>query len=528
MRASVIIPAYNAAQTLGRCLAALREQTYGGAFEVIVVDDCSSDGTAAVVEAEPGVLLIRHEQRRGAAAARNSGIEAAAGDITCFTDADCAPERDWIAQILLPFSDQETVGCKGVYRTEQEGLVARFVQIEYEDKYDLLRKQSTIDFIDTYSAAYRRQALLANDCFDEQFTFLEDQELSFRLATRGYKMVFQPDAVVYHFHSDTIGRYFRKKFTIGYWKAQIVRRFPGRAIEDSHTPQVMKVQIGLVALMLAALGGILFSRWSALLFLVLLLIFLASAAPFIAKAWRKDRAVALVSPFLLFVRALALGCGYAWGLVQPAREIGREHTITGMDYILKRAMDLFGGAFGLLATLFAGAIIAPAIKLDSPGPVIYKQERAGEQGAPFTLYKFRSMLDQPEAELASMLDELTADYAAIKPSDDPRLTRVGRFLRRWSLDEMPQFWNVLKGDMSLVGPRPEETRFVNLYSDWQRRRLAVKPGVTGPMQVNGRADLPLDARVEMEIDYIEHYSLLRDIRLILQTIPAVIRGQGAR
>ena len=115
-----------------------------------------------------------------------------------------------------------------------------------------------------------------------------------------------------------------------------------------------------------------------------------------------------------------------------------------------------------------------------------------------------------------------------KRLDDPRLTRVGRWLRRWSLDELPQFWNVLKGEMSLVGPRPEELRLAQFYNDWHRRRLAVKPGITGPMQVSGRGNLSLDQRVQLELAYIDHYSLGRDLLILLQTIPAVIKGEGAR
>ena len=107
------------------------------------------------------------------------------------------------------------------------------------------------------------------------------------------------------------------------------------------------------------------------------------------------------------------------------------------------------------------------------------------------------------------------------------MTRLGRFLRRWSLDELPQFWNVLRGEMSLVGPRPEELEVVADYSDWHRARLAVKPGLTGPMQVNGRGDLSLDERVRLEIDYIEHYSIWKDCQILLKTLPAVIRGDGA-
>ncbi len=527
VKASIIVPAHNAANTIMPCIEALREQDIGEPYEIIIVDDCSADQTASLVDTAD-VTLIKHERRSGAAAARNSGIHAATGDILCFTDADCTPKPDWIRQILAPFSDDSIDGCKGTYATHQREIVARFVQLEYEDRYDLVQNLERINFIDTYSAAYRRQIVLANDGFDEQFTFLEDQELSFRLAARGYEMVFQPEATVYHYHSDSVRSYFRKKFTIGYWKAQIVRRFPGRAIEDSHTPQVLKFQILLVALMTAALFGLVFTRWSAPLLAAAAVVFLASAVPFISKAWNKDKPVALASPFMLFTRALALGSGYAWGLVRPARDMGQEHTIDGFDYFLKRTSDLIGAAVGMIITALGSVLIVPAIKLDSKGPVIYKQERVGEEGKPFVLYKFRSMVDEPESSLASMLAEANLDPLLIKAEDDPRLTRVGRFLRRWSLDEMPQFWNVLKGDMSLVGPRPEETRFVTLYNDWQRRRLSVKPGITGPMQVSGRADLPLDERVALELDYIEHYSFTRDISLLLQTLPAVIRGTGAR
>jgi lipopolysaccharide/colanic/teichoic acid biosynthesis glycosyltransferase len=132
-----------------------------------------------------------------------------------------------------------------------------------------------------------------------------------------------------------------------------------------------------------------------------------------------------------------------------------------------------------------------------------------------------------EAELGQLVDFEHLREPVYKRKDDPRLTRVGRVLRRWSLDELPQFWNVLTGKMSLVGPRPEESQYVALYDDWHRRRLAVKPGMTGPMQVKGRGDLTLDARVQLDLAYIENYSLLRDVAILLATVPAVIRGEGA-
>lgn len=525
---SVVIPAHNAAGTITECVQALREQTLSDSlYEIIVVDDGSDDDTAGVAS-RAGARVVRQERGRPAAA-RNRGVEAAVGEIICFTDADCAPAADWLEQITLPLANAEIIGVKGTYATRQQEVVARFVQIEYEDKYDRLRGQPRIDFIDTYSAAYRRAILLANNGFDEQFPYLEDQELSFRLAARGYQMVFQPSAVVYHRHSPTLWAYFRKKYIIGFWKAQVVRRFPNQGIKDSHTPQVIKLQMGLMALAGASLALTLFTRWGWLPFLSLLAAFTLTTAPFIRKAWSKDRQVALASPFLLAIRALGLGIGYAWGLLRPQPGIsGEETTIGGLNYLGKRAMDLAGGLAGLFFTLLLGPFIALAIKLDSPGPILFRQQRVGQRGRPFTIYKFRSMRVNAESELAQLLDLDNLPEPVFKLADDPRVTRVGRFLRRWSLDELPQFWNVVKGDMSLIGPRPEEARIVAAYTDWHRRRLAVRPGLSGPMQVNGRGDLALDTRVRLELEYIENYSLWRDVVILARTVPAVFSGKGAR
>jgi glycosyltransferase involved in cell wall biosynthesis len=315
---SIIIPAYNAAKTVKSCLVAVQNQQLPPHIkcEIIVVNDASNDKTADIVAAI-GATIINHEKKRGAAAARNSGIAVAQGEIILFTDADCVPEANWVTEMLRPFTDPTVSGCKGIYASKQTKLVARFVQIEYEDKYDLLRKQPSIDFIDTYSAGYRTDILKSCGGFDEHIYYVEDQELSFRLAAQGHKMVFQETAVVTHHHSHTLWHYFRKKVMIGYWKAQIMRRFPERAIKDSHTPQVLKLQMGLVALILASFVIIPFLPYAFIISLFLIFSFFLSTIPYLKKAWRKDRQVCLASPFLLFVRALALGIGYAWGIARP-------------------------------------------------------------------------------------------------------------------------------------------------------------------------------------------------------------------
>jgi lipopolysaccharide/colanic/teichoic acid biosynthesis glycosyltransferase len=194
---------------------------------------------------------------------------------------------------------------------------------------------------------------------------------------------------------------------------------------------------------------------------------------------------------------------------------------------LKRLVDIAGALFGLIVTSPAMLLIAMAIKLDSSGPILFVQTRAGLGGRPFRMYKFRSMAVDAEARLNEVIAQNRLPPPVFKIPRDPRVTRVGRVLRRLSLDELPQFVNVLQGEMSLVGPRPEEMRIVALYSDWHRQRLAVKPGITGPMQTYGRGTLTLDERVRLELAYIEHYSPWTDFYFLLKTIPAVLGGRGA-
>lgn len=201
--------------------------------------------------------------------------------------------------------------------------------------------------------------------------------------------------------------------------------------------------------------------------------------------------------------------------------------ISGLNRVLKRLMDLVIASIAILLLLPLFVVIAIAIRLDSPGPIFFVQQRVGQNGRCFKMYKFRSMVPEAEQLLGHILDERGLDAPPLKIKEDPRVTRVGRILRRTSMDELPQLFNVIKGDMSLVGPRPEEPRIVQTYDAWQRKRLSVKPGITGPMQVNGRADLALDDRVRLELDYIQRYSLLEDLRLLAKTLPAIISGRGS-
>jgi cellulose synthase/poly-beta-1,6-N-acetylglucosamine synthase-like glycosyltransferase len=322
---SVIVPAYNAETTLDDCLRALEDQMLPRErYEIIVVNDGSTDQTAEVARGHD-VRLLR-QPHAGPAAARNRGAANARGDLLLFTDADCAPTTTWIERLTDPFDDPEIVGAKGTYRTRQQGLVARFVQLEYEHKYTRMARQETIDFVDTYSAAYRRDVFLANGGFDTIFPTIsvEDQELSFRLTRKGHRMVFVPDAVVYHHHCTTPLAYFRRKIRIAYWKALLLRRYPERAIHDSHTPQTLKAQIGLLGLCLLLIPLTPFwasARWGVA---VLSVCFALTALSFLLRVVQQDLPVISVAPFLLLWRALALGMGLVAGFLRFGLPLGSQ------------------------------------------------------------------------------------------------------------------------------------------------------------------------------------------------------------
>jgi exopolysaccharide biosynthesis polyprenyl glycosylphosphotransferase len=204
----------------------------------------------------------------------------------------------------------------------------------------------------------------------------------------------------------------------------------------------------------------------------------------------------------------------------------REPIIEGADWTVKRAFDL---VVSLLALFFLWPImllIALAIVLDSPGPVFFRQKRIGENGQPFWIYKFRTMVQSAE-DIPPKLQRDEQGHIIFKVSDDPRITAVGRFLRRTSLDELPNLFNVIKGEMSLVGPRPEVWTIAEGYEIWQRGRLAVPPGITGWWQVSGRSDLPMHLNTQYDLFYIRNYSLWLDLKILFKTVGAVLRGKGA-
>jgi exopolysaccharide biosynthesis polyprenyl glycosylphosphotransferase len=205
----------------------------------------------------------------------------------------------------------------------------------------------------------------------------------------------------------------------------------------------------------------------------------------------------------------------------------RRKSIRGVSRALKAVEDFVLASFIFLLVWPILLATAIAIKLDSPGPVFFRHRRIGRAGKPFNCLKFRSMVSNAEELQAQMVEEDNADWCCWKKKDDPRVTRVGKWIRRFSIDELPQIFNVLGGQMSLVGPRPHIQEEVDSYQEWHTPRLNVRPGITGIWQVSGRSDIPFDEMIKLDLYYIERWSLWQDCKILLRTVSAVLRRDGA-
>jgi exopolysaccharide biosynthesis polyprenyl glycosylphosphotransferase len=218
--------------------------------------------------------------------------------------------------------------------------------------------------------------------------------------------------------------------------------------------------------------------------------------------------------------------------IRPVAGLPLVHVETpryeGAARAVKRGFDIVASASGLLMLAVPFLIMASAVKMDG-GPVFFRQERVGKNGNRFRMLKFRSMIPDADKQMAalSVVERTEGNEVMFKLANDPRITRVGGFLRRYSLDELPQLVNVLRGDMSLVGPRPPLPREVEQYEAHVNRRFLVKPGITGLWQVSGRSDLDWETSVRLDLFYVENWSLTRDMQILAKTLTAVLRSDGA-
>ncbi len=311
---SVIVPAYNSEKTLDRCLESLMHQSMDRSrYEVILVDDGSTDQTSSIAKAHD--IKYHYQANTGPAGARNNGASLASGAIILFTDSDCEPDHFWLESMTRPFLDPEVSGVKGAYKTLQKEITARFAQAEFKDRFELLKKSDSIDMVDTYSAAFRKSVFIEAGGFDLSFPVAnnEDTDLSYRLASSGHRLVFNPDAIVYHTHPDTLKKYLKLKYSRGYWRIIVYARFPEKAIKDSYTPQVIKIQSLLMAGFFALTPFYFFSNPLQPLALLIPGAVMGSALPFAITVFKADRVVGILSPVFCLLRAAVFALGSLHG-----------------------------------------------------------------------------------------------------------------------------------------------------------------------------------------------------------------------
>jgi glycosyltransferase involved in cell wall biosynthesis len=317
MRCSVIIPVYNAENTIALCLeSALNQSLPTSEYEVIVVDDGSTDNTPRIAKNYP--VKIINQENQGPAAARNRGAKEAKGNILIFTDSDCELDSNFVEKIIAPIEQTpEVAGVQGSYKTKQTQFMARFGQVEIETRYRKMARKKYIDFIGTYAAAYKKDIFHKSGGFDTGFLSAsgEDTEFSYKLQRNGHKMVFEPQSFVYHQHPFKLGEYIKVKFYRGYWRIRLYKKHPQKTINDSYTPQTLKIQVLSIPLIFLFAVMSLFNVVWLLVPISIISLFIFFSMPFFRLFEEKKYSKAIFIPAVLLLRAMALFFGIVFGLV---------------------------------------------------------------------------------------------------------------------------------------------------------------------------------------------------------------------
>ncbi|MEW6295727.1 MAG: glycosyltransferase [Candidatus Diapherotrites archaeon] len=318
--ASVIIPMFNGEKTIKKCIDSILNQKIELNYEVILVDDGSTDNTKNIIREKYGKnkkIKLIEQSHAGPAKARNLGAKKAGGEILVFTDSDCEAESNWLKEILKPFKNKNIAGVQGAYKTKQDCIIARYVQIEIEDRYEKMRKEKFVDWIGSYAAAYKKDIFIKLGGFDENFPSAsgEDPDISYKMQERKLNLVFNQEAIVYHKHPESLFYYLKVKFYRAFYRIPLYNKHKQKIVKDSYTPKIMKFQIGMVY------GIFLFSILSAFNILyaeinaVLLLIYIISLFPFTVFSLKKDLKVGIISPFIVSLRNIVFCFGLIAGIL---------------------------------------------------------------------------------------------------------------------------------------------------------------------------------------------------------------------
>jgi len=322
LKASIIVPAYKAEKTIQKCLDSLLSQSLKKEeYEIIVVDDGSFDNTQKIIEENyQGKVLYIKQENQGPAAARNKGVEFAKSSIIVFTDSDCELETKWLEEMISPFEDNQIGGVQGIYRTKQKKIVAQFVQYEIESRYRKMSSKKYIDFLGTYSSAFRRNIFLENKGFDRNYLIAsgEDADFSYRLEKKGIKFLFNQKAICYHLHPESLFKYFKVKFYRGFWRVPLYKNHKDKILNDSYTPFSLKFQISLILFFPFFLILIFYNFKNYFLFkyffiLIYIIIFFSMMLPLIIFISKKNLKLGFLSIFIILGRDLAMVFGLIFG-----------------------------------------------------------------------------------------------------------------------------------------------------------------------------------------------------------------------
>jgi len=313
---SVIIPVFNRPSQLDKCIDSLCGQSYPKEkIEILVVDDGS---TAPLNQNSfPSQVRLIRQEHLGDTAARNLGAAYAKGDFLFFTDSDCVIAPDTLVRLYEAMEEKGAAAARGAYRNKSRRLVARFVQMDFEYRQAMLANSRAVDLLDTACTLIRRDVFFSVGGFNPSIRVCGDVAISYELSQKGYKLLFAPEAVVYHQHSDNILAYLRNKCRKGIWRSRVFRLYPNKLMRDSYTPQSLKLQcMSAMALIFLSLSIPILSHKELILYALLIstISFLLSSAPFMVFAFRRDRTIGALSFFFLFVRALSLMYGFIFSL----------------------------------------------------------------------------------------------------------------------------------------------------------------------------------------------------------------------
>lgn len=525
---SVIMPVCNEAGSIAYSLASILRQDYPpGRMEVLVIDGMPDDKTREIIQQTSAgchhTIKILDNPDRITPTALNVGLQNAQGEIILRIDGHCRIMPDYIRRCVEGLQKTRADCVGGAMTTTGKTRMAKTIAFAQSSRFGVgnvafRTGRKRAGYVDTVPfGAYRREVFERIGKFDEELVRNQDDEFNFRLIQSGGKIWFDPSIrSIYHSRSALRGLW-QQYFQYGFYKVRVIQK--RGAVPSWRHPAP-------AAFVLTLLAGALLAIFShqPLWILSVLGIYFITAIVFSLLAARSNWRVMPLLPISFLCLHLAYGTGFLWGLWRW----NKEKIIT----LPKTAIYFIFSLICLYLTMPLFAIISLLIKLDSPGPIIFKQKRVGKNGRVFTLLKFRTMR--------------LSDGAAITSSADKRITKIGKFLRKTKLDEMPQFINVLKEDMSIVGPRPEIPEMVELYTTEQRKVLAFKPGITSLAALKFRNEeeiiensdsasvkkfylkeiMPL--KIECDLNYFNNSHFRSDFWIIFKTAGEILNVRNKR